>query len=634
MASVRLFLLTLFAGITLAQTNTSGETLFTAIHLGAVDEVQKLLQSGVSANAVDAEGTSALMASTLFGDARTVGLLLQHGADPNQVGASGTTALMWAVPNLEKVRLLLEHRANVNAKSQTGRTAFLVAASYPRTVEVLRLLLDGGADIQAKDQAGATALALAVRSADVDVVRFLVERGLDPNGLAPAALRASAARYDLPTIEYLISKGVRPTPDLLVTAATWQPAALVTRWLQLGADVNANNAAQYARTPLLTAVTSEAAGTDTVKLLIEKGADLSARTTEGESALDWAIYKGDRAKIELLEQHGATRGEGPRKEEISPAAGGIRDARTSLTRSVAKLLEVAPGFREKTACISCHHNTMPALAAAAARRKGIEVDTVRARKNLDDILTFFQSNAPRMMLGDPAVGGEALTAGYALMALAADGHPLDSVTATMIHWIIARQMPDGRWLGNGLNRPPSEYSTISHTAIAAGGLKSYSLPGRRDEISQALRRARQWLLAAEPKSAEERAMRLMGLVWTDAPRTRVADAIRAVRDRQENGGGWSQFGRTPPDAYATGLSLYALHVAGVSPTDAVYRKGLAFLLGSQYPDGTWLVKTHSFPVQRYFESGFPFGRHQWISAAGTGWAVMAIVQTLPDAKPR
>ena len=129
-------------------------------------------------------------------------------------------------------------------------------------------------------------------------------------------------------------------------------------------------------------------------------------------------------------------------------------------------------------------------------------------------------------------------------------------------------------------------------------------------------------------------MRLMGLVWTDAPRSRVANAIKAIRDQQEASGGWTQFGRTPPDAYATGLSLYALHIAGVSPTDAVYRRGVAFLLGSQYPDGTWLVKTHSFPVQRYFESGFPFGRNQWISAAGTGWAVMAIAQTLPDTSQR
>jgi hypothetical protein len=111
----------------------------------------------------------------------------------------------------------------------------------------------------------------------------------------------------------------------------------------------------------------------------------------------------------------------------------------------------------------------------------------------------------------------------------------------------------------------------------------------------------------------------------------VSAAIKAIRDEQAATGGWSQLDRADPDAYATGLSLYALHVAGVAAEDAAYRKGVAFLLRTQYQDGPWLVRTHSFPVQRYFESGFPFGRHQWISAAGTSWATLAIAQTLPDA---
>ena len=627
----RLSAVVLLAAAVSAQTDTSRDLLVRAIQRGVADDVERALTTGANANATDGEGLPALMAATLFGDARTVDLLLRHGADPNRAGPSGTTALMWAMPDAEKVRILLARGANVNARSETGRTPLLVASSYPGTVGVLRLLLDRGADIRATDAAGANPLALAARSADVEVVRFLVESGLDPNALAAPARRVAFARYDLPTAEYLISKGLSPTPDLLITAATWQPTPLVARWIQSGLDVNANNAAQYGRTALLTAVTSEAAGTETVKLLLDRGANPNARTTEDESALDWAIYKGDRAKIQILEQHGAMRGNGPRREEIPPAAkGGIADPRVSLTRSVARLLDAAPTFREKTGCISCHHNAMPAWAAAAARRKGIEFDAVRARRNADDLLTFFKTNVPRMMTGDPAVGGEALTAGYALMALAADGRPMDSATAATMHWIVARQMPDGRWVGNGVNRPPSEYSTISHTAVAAGGLRAYLLPGGQNQITQTLRRARQWLLAAQPTSAEERAMRLMGLVWTDAPRSNIDAAIRVVRDRQEASGGWSQFGRTESDAYATGQSLYALHVAGVPTTDETYRKGVAFLLGTQYQDGAWLVKTHSFPIQRYFESGFPFGRHQWISSAGTSWATLAIADTLPD----
>src|SRR5581483_1806579 len=385
------------------------------------------------------------------------------------------------------------------------------------------------------------------------------------------------------------------------------------------------------RTPLLTAAASEAAGAGVLRLLLERGADPNARTTEGESALDWAVYKGDRAKIEVLERYGARRGEGPRRAEIpAPSSGAAADPRAALTRSIARLLEAAPGFRAKTSCISCHHTALPALAAATARRKGISMDEDAAAKTVEDLAGFFGSSAPRMMLGDPAVGGEALTVGYALLALAANGRPLDDVTAAMTAWLLARQMPEGRWLGNGLNRPPSEYSTISHTAMAAGGLRAYPIPGRAREIAGALRRAREWLIRAEPRSAEERGMRLMGLVWTSAPRSRIDAAIKEIRDRQEGDGGWSQFGRTPPDAYATGLSLYALHVAGVPAADEASRRGVRFLLATQYDHGAWLVRTHAFPVQRYFESGFPFGRHQWISAAGTSWASLAIAATLPD----
>ena len=608
------------------------DPLFAAAQRGETAEVSRLLARGASADAVNADGTPLLMAAALYGSADMMALLLERGADANRTDAAGSTALMWAVTDPAKVRLLVDHDANVNARSKNGRTPLLVAASYPRTLDVVRLLADRGADIRAEDQGRTTALALATRSSDIDVVRFLVDKGLDPKALSPAARRAAHIRYDQSTVDYLMAKDTSPTPDVMMWAAVWHTPALISRWIAAGGDVNATlPPGQYSRTPLMTAVTSEAAGPETVRLLLEKGADPNTRTPEGEAALDWAIYKGDRAKITVLERYGAMRGNGPRREEIAaPLRDRTLDARTALGNSIARLADVAPRFREQTGCISCHHNTMPALAAAVARGKGIAVDAARTRKNLDDIATFFESNASRMMLGDPAVGGEALTAGYALMALAAEGYPAGALTATMTHWLLARQMPDGRWLGNGVNRPPSEYSTISHTAIAAAGLKAYPLPGRTRETTAALRRAREWLATARAASAEERSMRLMGLVWTDAPRDRIAAAVRDIRATQQASGGWSQFGRTDPDAYATGQSLYALHVAGISPGDTAYGNGVAFLLDTQYPDGTWLVKTHAFPLQRYFESGFPFGRHQWISTAGTSWAALAIAQTLPD----
>ena len=37
--------------------------------------------------------------------------------------------------------------------------------------------------------------------------------------------------------------------------------------------------------------------------------------------------------------------------------------------------------------------------------------------------------------------------------------------------------------------------------------------------------------------------------------------------------------------------------------------------------------------QPYFESGFPFAHDQWISAAGTSWAAMALALSVGPATP-
>lgn len=84
------------------------------------------------------------------------------------------------------------------------------------------------------------------------------------------------------------------------------------------------------------------------------------------------------------------------------------------------------------------------------------------------------------------------------------------------------------------------------------------------------------------------------------------------------------------DAYATGQSLYALLETGaITPADRIYARGAAYLLRTQRPDGSWLVRSRVFPFQPLKESGFPHGRDQWISASGTSWAAMALTAALP-----
>ncbi len=61
---------------------------------------------------------------------------------------------------------------------------------------------------------------------------------------------------------------------------------------------------------------------------------------------------------------------------------------------------------------------------------------------------------------------------------------------------------------------------------------------------------------------------------------------------------------------------------GFAPTDGVRNFGQ--MVGH--------VADAQYPFQPYFESGFPYGHSQWISAAGSSWALMSLMLTAPESK--
>ena len=129
-----------------------------------------------------------------------------------------------------------------------------------------------------------------------------------------------------------------------------------------------------------------------------------------------------------------------------------------------------------------------------------------------------------------------------------------------------------------------------------------------------------------PRDTEDRASQLLGLRWGGAPASARAPLAAALVAEQHADGGWSQLPTCASDAYATGQTLVALHVAGEIPLSSeAYRRGIEFLLRSQEADGSWHVVTRrkdkGLP---YFETGFPHGEDQFISFSGSAWAVAAL----------
>lgn len=83
------------------------------------------------------------------------------------------------------------------------------------------------------------------------------------------------------------------------------------------------------------------------------------------------------------------------------------------------------------------------------------------------------------------------------------------------------------------------------------------------------------------------------------------------------------------DAYATGQARVALAESGaMPPADPAFKRGVDFLLNTQFEDGSWFVKSRAIPLQPHFESGFPYGPDQFISAAASNWVTMALAAGL------
>jgi hypothetical protein len=197
------------------------------------------------------------------------------------------------------------------------------------------------------------------------------------------------------------------------------------------------------------------------------------------------------------------------------------------------------------------------------------------------------------------------------------------------------QMPQGYWqtvLGAGI-RPPLTSDDFLTTAMTIYALKVYSPAPEKADTERRLARAAAWLASSKAVTTQERAFQLLGIGWAKGDPAATERATRGLVDTQRPDGGWSQLPTMGSDAYATGEALYALAVSGNVQTDnSVYQRGVKYLLRTQAPDGSWHVKTRSLPFQPYFESGFPHGQDQWISAAGTSWASMALSHAVEPQK--
>jgi hypothetical protein len=411
------------------------------------------------------------------------------------------------------------------------------------------------------------------------------------------------------------------TSAMVLAAPPLGPALATNFLLENGADVNAKD--PQGRTLLMLAAASDALPVDVVTNLIARGVDVNAKTPEGETALSHARLRGHTPVVDLLLKAGATDTHKPAGPPATPTA--APSVRAAIDRTVPLLQKTDGVFLKKSGCVSCHNNTLTAMTVAAARGKGIPVNEEMSRQNLKTVANFIDGWRDRALQG-VGIPGDADTVSYILLGLGAEKYAADAATDAMAYFLKRTQLPTGQWRIFA-HRPPLESSDIQVTAASMHALQLYAPETPRAEYDKAVRLAAGWLANATPGTTEERAFQLLGLRWSGASTDRMRKAGGALVAEQRADGGWSQLRSLTSDAYATGQALVALAESGVlATTDPRYKRGVQFLLNTQFEDGSWFVKSRAIALQPLFEIGFPHGPDQWISAAGTNWATMALAR--------
>ena len=547
-------------------------------------------------------GSTPLMYAALYRDIRAARSLLDNGADPNARNDAGATALLWAVDDLEMTGLLLARGADPNVRSHDGETPLMLAAARVGGGEVVKALIDGGATLK-----GQTVFGRAAAGGDEALMRFLLERGAE-RSMTSQDLRFALLADCSGCIDLLLERASQEQLDLALShAAALGDSVRMRQFVERGAVATG--------TVLRQAAASEKFPVDAIRLLLARG-------VRDDAALRFARGHGETPVVGALRAAGAV---SPIPDPPRPTRSS-RDlsAREAVAKSLPLLQRGDVGFLQGAGCVSCHNNSLFQMTAALARPRGFEIDegVVAAQRKATGV--YIESWRERV-LQDIPIPGAADTISYILAGLAAEGYPPDPATDALARYLVRRQTRGGA-VKVITGRAPLESSDFTVTALTIRALQSYAPAPLKASYLESVRRAAAWIRHAEPRTTEDHAYKLLGLVWARADRRAIRDAARSLSALQRADGGWSQIPTLDSDAYATGQALNALAESGLSPRDPVYRRGTRFLLDAQLDDGSWYVRSRVVPFQPYFESGFPHGTDQFISAAASNWATMALMR--------
>lgn len=582
----------------LASRGKLGQDLFMAIDRRDLAAVEALIKKGADPNSTNGLEFTPLYIAAASHQPDVMKALLAGGAKADMESSYGTPLTFAAATgHTAGVKMLIEKGVDPNLARNDGMTVLMMAANAGNP-ETVAELLKHKVDVNALDDNDTSALALAARGGHVPVAKMLLDAG---------------AKVDVPDYE-----GITP----LMAAAVTGRAAIVDQLLKAGANVNAKDA--QGRNALRLAVGS-GDYPEVVRALVTAGSedkDLSAAL---------ASKKGFKKSAALLGKPTAT---------ASAKVGRVVSAREAIPMSLKTMQASMAEFSKNTNCLSCHQEGLGRMVLGSAKERGFQTDKAVEETHSKKLAGMMAATKPlhegalkdpEVMKQVPLIEMNEVTPAYSwlLAGMAAQSQPATAGASEMAMVLGRQQAPTGAWTFS-MPRLPMQSSLFTMTALSVRSLRAYGPKESAQEIDERIAKAKAWMLREPARTSEDRASRLLGLLWAGAPISdRSASVSEIVKDQQADGG-WAQMPGMASDAYATGQALYALSKGGgMAASNPVFKKGIEFLLRTQDEDGTWFVNKRAIPANNYFDAKFPHGQSQYASFNGTAWATMALLETLP-----
>ncbi|OEJ13998.1 hypothetical protein BFL38_04480 [Brachyspira hampsonii] len=267
-------------------------------------------------------GERSLIMAVKYGDKKMVTQLLSYGVNVDQTYVDNDSPLKIASAkgDLELVKEFIKRGANVNFRGEGNIDALhsAVMSTNENSLKIMKELLDAGAEVDVEygweEPFPILLETIGVDESKCDLEKFkmLAEYGADINydsyGYPLIRYAVNAGRLDI--VKYLVSKGIDPAmkyelkeyyPNVnisLLASTLYNSDTEMAKYLiEQGADVNTPTPSEDGYPLLLQAIDN--GKTELVKLLIENGADTTVVNKEKKTVFDIAREKGYNDILEL-----------------------------------------------------------------------------------------------------------------------------------------------------------------------------------------------------------------------------------------------------------------------------------------------------------------------------------------------